>query len=325
MAQLIQMRQRIKAIETIKKITHAMRLISMSMHSRLRNKTPLLKKYNNEIENLFKKLRSISPKWQNAITNPQMPKEFNPLFIIVGSQKGLCGTFNTNLIKEFEKAIPLQEIENTNFILVGKKAVDYFADKNAKSIVKQFSEINMRNFTKISSEIVDIIINATTPYSCVKILSNELKTFFHQKPRLIQLIPIEQNFSGTSTGGTNTAQTGSTEKTSSTGKPEETNLQNKTNLSPQENAENTEFSAQDFVWFQKSEDILDQLAPQYIASNVNAFLIESLLAEQAARFLSMDTATRNAKNLLEETTLQYNKLRQAKITKELTELATNFE
>lgn len=293
MAQLIQMRQRIKAIETIKKITHAMRLISMSMHSRLRNKTPILKKYNKEIEDLFKKLKLASPKWQNEITNPKCSKESNPLFIIVSSQKGLCGTFNTNLIKEFEKTVTQQEIENTNFILVGKKAVDYLVDQNIKSIVKQFNEINTRNFTQISNEIVNIIINAKKPYSCVKFLSNELKTFFHQKPKLTQLIPIESN---------------------------QENLSENNNLN-----EKTDFSAQDYFWSQKAEEILDKLAPQYIASNVNSFLIESLLAEQAARFLSMDTATRNAKKLLEETTLQYNKLRQAKITKELTELATNFE
>jgi len=78
------------------------------------------------------------------------------------------------------------------------------------------------------------------------------------------------------------------------------------------------------MWYQEAHDLLDKIAPQYIASNINAVLLESILAEQAARFISMDTATRNAKNLLEETTLQYNKLRQAKITKELTELATNF-
>jgi F-type H+-transporting ATPase subunit gamma len=139
-----------------------------------------------------------------------------------------------------------------------------------------------------------MIINSKTPYSSVKILSNELKTFFYQKPRLIQLIPIDSD---------------------------QENLPENT----LDNNNNTAFSSQDYFWSQKAEEILDKLAPQYIASNVNSFLIESLLAEQAARFLSMDTATRNAKKLLEETTLQYNKLRQAKITKELTELATNFE
>lgn len=293
-----------------------MRLISMSMHSRLRNKTPLLKKYNNGIADLFKRLRLMSPKWQNSIINPQMPKEFNPLFIIVGSQKGLCGTFNTSMIKEFEKTVTQQELENSNFIAVGKKTVDYLADKKVKSIVMQFNEINMRNFTKISNQIVDIIINAKTPYSSVTILSNELKTFFLQKPRFIQLIPIE----------TNTGKKDLVEENSgaNSDKNSGAKLEQKTSQKACDN-QIDQTSCQDYIWYQNAEEILDKLAPQYISSNVNSLLLESLLAEQAARFLSMDTATRNAKKLLEETTLQYNKLRQAKITKELTELATNFE
>ncbi|MFC1841617.1 F0F1 ATP synthase subunit gamma [Candidatus Dependentiae bacterium] len=294
MAQLIQMRQRIKAIETIKKVTHAMRLISMSMHSRLRGKMPLLKKYNDEVAILFKKLRVIAPTWKNPITHPQEPKESNPLFILVGSQKGLCGTFNVWLIREFEQLMPEQELKKTNFITVGKKAVDYLSGKHVKSTVAAFTEITMRNFAAVSNDIVEIIVNAKTPYSSVKILSNELKTFFVQRPRLVELIPIEDD-----------------------AEPEE----DAKVIPPKQEGKELK---DEYTWYQNPEDLLDNIAPQYIASNINTLLTESLLAEQAARFISMDTATRNAKNLLEDTTLQYNKLRQAKITKELTELATNY-
>jgi len=290
MARLIQMRQRIKAIETIKKVTHAMRLISMSMHSRLRSKMPLLKNYNNHVAKLFKKLQHVAPDWKSPITHPQEPQDSNPLFILVGSQKGLCGTFNTGLLKEFEKIMTPETLENTHFISVGKKAVDYLEKKKVKSTVKKFDEITMRNFTTISNEIVDIIVHAKTPYTCVQVLSNELKTFFLQHPRTVQIIPLE---------------------TKST--------------TDQSNSQENKTLDNDYIWYQDPHDLLDHMAPQYVASNINTVLMESLLAEQAARFLSMDTATRNAKNLLEETTLLYNKLRQAKITKELTELATNFQ
>lgn len=283
MAQLIQMRQRIKAIETIKKITHAMRLISMSMHSRLRNKTPLLKKYNTELTSVFKKLRSISPKWQNAITSPKESPESKSLFIIAGSQKGLCGTFNSGLFKEFEEIIKQEDIKKIEFICIGKKAYEHLKAHQFK-LIKNFDNINMRNFTKISNEITKLIIDAEQPYSSIKILSNELKSFFFQKPKLNQLTPLIE-----------------------------------------ENIDEKIDDNQNYIWYQDAEEMLDQLVPQYLASNINSILLESLLSEQAARFLSMDAATRNAKKLLEETTLQYNKLRQAKITKELTELASNFE
>jgi F-type H+-transporting ATPase subunit gamma len=80
-----------------------------------------------------------------------------------------------------------------------------------------------------------------------------------------------------------------------------------------------------YTWEQNPSDILDDLALQYLTATMYRLLFQSLLAEQAARFISMDNATRNAKQLLEDTQLQYNKLRQAKITRELTELSASFQ
>ena len=102
MAQLIQMRQRIKAIQTIKKITHAMRLISMSMHSRLRNRAPILKTYQDEVSAMFGKVRFAAPEWKSALMHPQGDPESNPLVILIASQKGLCGNFNSSLFKAFQ-------------------------------------------------------------------------------------------------------------------------------------------------------------------------------------------------------------------------------
>jgi len=293
MAQLIQMRQRIKAIETIKKITHAMRLISMSTHSRIRGKNPILKHYNQEVSDLFNKIRSTAPKWKNEIMYPEQDPQVNPLMILVGSQKGLCGTFNTNLFKDFEKNVSEQELKRTSFISVGKKAVDYLKEKKPKKIVQEFPELTIRNFTDISQEIIDEILKTKTPYSSVRTMSNELKTFFLQLPKIENLIPLEQE-----------------RKKDDAAKP----------TVDQPVAEQSE----DYTWYQNKNELLDNLAPQYIAANINALLLESLLAEQAARFISMDTANRNAKTLLEDTKLKYNKLRQWNITKELTELATNY-
>jgi F-type H+-transporting ATPase subunit gamma len=80
----------------------------------------------------------------------------------------------------------------------------------------------------------------------------------------------------------------------------------------------------EYIWEQDPAEILHTLAVESVDAMVRYLLFESLLAEQAARFLSMDNSTRNAKNLLDETKLYYNKVRQAKITKEITELSSNF-
>jgi F-type H+-transporting ATPase subunit gamma len=83
-------------------------------------------------------------------------------------------------------------------------------------------------------------------------------------------------------------------------------------------------SSHDYLWEQEPQHILDTLVQQYIETQLQSLLFQSLLAEHAARFISMDSSTRNAENLLEVNKLQYNKLRQAKITKELTELIGSF-
>ena len=101
MSQLIQMRRRIKTIETIRKITNAMRLIAMSGHSRLKHKEELVKNYNNQVEELYKQIRSQIPENYDPLArhiSPNAPE----LIILIGSQKGLCGNFNSNVFKSFK-------------------------------------------------------------------------------------------------------------------------------------------------------------------------------------------------------------------------------
>lgn len=284
MAQLIQMRRRIKAIETIKKITHAMRLISMSMHSRLRGKAPFLKRYQQEISLLFDKVRYSYPTWTNDIVYPTTPPDHNPLIVLVASQKGLCGNFNSSLFHLFEKTFSKKQLESSSLIAVGKKAIDYLNTQDIETVVKTYPGLTSAHITKIAQNIIREITHASTIYSSVTIVSNELKTFFAQKPRAINLIPLDKH------------------------------------LDHDYAAE----LADDYIWEQNPHELLDGLVQQYLSVKVHHLLFESLLAEQAARFLSMDNSTRNAKQLLEETQLQYNKLRQAKITKELTELSASF-
>jgi F-type H+-transporting ATPase subunit gamma len=280
MAQLIQMRQRIKAVETIKKITHAMRLISMSTHTRLRSKQEPLKAYQRAINVLFKKIRIAVPTWHNSILYPDT-KTLRPLIIIIGSQKGLCGNFNSTLFRLFETSVSASELAKTDVIAVGKKAVDYLKQKKTRSLTS-YADFTPQTMTYISRQIADHLIHAKPHFSTVIVFSNKLKTFFVQKPQMTSIIPFD-------------------------------------NPSTHVNEHETEFA-----WEQDPHEILDMLGWQALDASIQYLLFESLLAEQAARFISMDSSTRNAEKILEETILWYNKLRQAKITKELTELTGSF-
>lgn len=280
MAQLIQMRQRIKAVETIKKITHAMRLISMSTHTRLRGRQEPLKVYQQTINTLFKKIRLAVPDWHNSVLYPDQ-KVSRPLIIVIGSQKGLCGNFNSALFRVLEMSISPQELAHTDVIAIGKKAVDYLKQKKTKSLTS-YPDFTPHTMPNIARQVINHLMHAKPHFSTVIVFSNKLKTFFIQKPQMTALIPFDNP---------------------------------KTHI----NEHDTEL-----VWEHDPQEILDMLAWQALDASLQYLLFESLLAEQAARFISMDNSTRNAEKILEETVLWYNKLRQAKITKELTELTGSF-
>lgn len=285
MSLLIQLRYRIRAIETIKKITHAMRLISMSSRSRLKSKEDPLREYMKTSAQLLDRIKAHAPDWKNPIIKPSENVPYNPLVILIGSQRGLCGNFNTTLFHYFEKEVfkPHKEGGKIQIIPVGKKAVNYIDDNPNYTVIARFSELTAKTLGSISHEILELLLHQEPNFTDVVVFSNLLKTFFVQKPHKTVLIPfaIEQ------------------EKTA-------------------------EPASKEYIWEQSPKELLDQLAYQTLEVELHYLLFESLLAEHAARFISMDNATRNAQTLLEETQLQYNKLRQAKITKELTELVSNI-
>lgn len=279
MSQLVQLRQRISTIETIKKITHAMRLIAMSTHSRLRNKQEPLKQYQKTIRALYAQIKTIIPDVHNSAGPTNNNKPNSPeLIILIGSQKGLCGTFNHTLFSTFEKEIKTKHEAPVSFIPVGKKAVDYLTLKKKVPCTATFADLTIKTLPGIAQKIISIANDNS--FKSVSVISNQFKTFFIQIPEITRLLPVDDSFI------------------------QETNSEEKN----------------DYIWEQSPKTVADALAQFYLTSSLEDLLFQSLLAEQAARFISMDSATRNAEQLLEKSTLDYNKLRQAKITKELTEI-----
>ena len=193
MSLLIQLRYRIKAIDTIKKITHAMRLISMSARSRLKNKEEPLRTYIKTSHDLLARLQGYAPGWKNPIFHPPADTPTKQLIILIGSQRGLCGNFNTTLFHFFEKVLAEQPYKNDqkiNLIPIGKKASGYLEANPRVVILQEYIELNARTLPTIAQEITHFIFSQPEPFTQVHVLSNQLKTFFIQKPHDTQLIPI---------------------------------------------------------------------------------------------------------------------------------------
>ena len=270
MAFLIQLRQRIKAIDTIKKITHAMRLISMSSRSKLKSKEDTLREYSKVSTQLLGQIKAHVPGWHNPLIQPAADAPQNPLVILIGSQRGLCGNFNTTLFHFFEKEVfkPHPAGGKVNLIAVGKKAIQYSAGNPNYTILAEFTELNAKTLGTIANQIVTLLAHQPEKFTHVSVFSNQLKTFFIQKPHETLLIPFN---------------------------------------SPPPPSPAQAIDYIEYYWEQSPQELLDQLAYQTLEVNLHHLLFQSLLAEHAARFISMDNATRNAHTLLEETQLQYNK------------------
>jgi len=279
MSQLIQMRQRINAIATIKKITHATRLIAMSAHTRLANREPIMVHYKDEVQRLFGRLVDEEsllslPLIQCTPTAPQA------LVILVGSQKGFCGTFNGTLFRFLEHHLPTAD-RTTVFIAVGKKAQDYLLAQSAQ-VVTSFNNLSSSTIGSITDVVTAAIIKQASSYNKVVVVSNYPRSFFNQKPQQTMLLPLQ--------------------------------------ISAESGADLDAYS-----WAESKTALVQTLSQLYIRASVESLLLSSLAAEQAARFHSMDNATRNAQELLDTMARDYNKLRQTKITKELIELSGSFQ
>ncbi len=278
MSQLIQLKQRIKAIQVIKKITHAMRLISMSCRLKMIKNTESMKNFRDEITPLLCSLEKVHPSIDN---NQVFAKD---IWILIGSEKGLCGTFNTTIFAHFQAQLTHINIEDHNFIAVGKQAGDYLAKQGIKMIAR-YDKLSNSHLEKTASKLYEFLIENKISYKNVFCFYNRSKTFFIQEPCRYQLLPVQP------------------EKSCS--------LNDMVDLS-------------EYHWVQTPQEVIVCIFESFLKLNVLFILSQSMIAEQSARFLSMDSSTRNAENLLKKMQLEYNKIRQAKITRELTELISSF-
>ncbi len=274
MEQLAHMKRRIKAVETIKKVTHAMRLISMSTHTKLQDKRSFLTSYKETFQSLWASVSTGLPKIEDT-------RRLDPhqLIILVGSQKGLVGTFNSNLFKQLEK--DHRSFKNLYFIGIGKHAIDYLTRKKAITLAT-YDTLTVDHFVSIAQAITDILINSPLQYPSTTIYSNFAKSFFIQLPTQTKLLPL---------------------------------------VEPELSADTPQT---EYTFEQSPEELRDTLKSLLISVTLQEALYDSMVAEQASRFVSMDASTRNAENLLTSMKLDYNKLRQASITRELTELTATL-
>ena len=284
MSQLAHLRQKITSIQTTKKITHAMRLISMSFYNRLEKKNEHLSFYSTKLRSLFGQLLLFSKGWSNDTFLPYDLLDHRPLFVIVSTAKGLCGALNTNLFKYFEQSFYLEPHQQPSFIVIGTKGITYIRERELATIVAVYPEVNSSNLFALTEELIVKILFSEKEYTSVSFFSNDTRSFFAQRPIKTTVLPLPV-------------------------------AQIKNNYN-----DHFDIDAEpDLIWEQPSNIVLDRLAMRYLHDSILQLLLGSMRAEQAARFLAMDNSTTNAEKYLEPLIMQFNKMRQSLITKEIFE------
>ena len=290
MPSLDDLKKRIKSVKSTQKITKAMKMVAAAKLRKAQENAergrPFSKKMQNIILNLTKSINDP----ENA---PKLlvgtGKDKTYLCVVLTADRGLCGGFNSNICKlaktNFKKIIG--EGKNLKIITVGSKGFDQIKREYGKYIIKKFNFKDKKIITFNEAEII----------------GNEIIHLF-KKDEFDKCILFYNNFKNVITQIPQAQQIIPTENKSSEGKKEDT-------LS--------------YEFEPEEDEILEDLLPKNISTQVFKAFLENAASEQGSRMTAMDNATRNAGDLVEKLTINYNRSRQASITKELIEIISGAE
>ena len=290
MPSLDDLRKRITSVKSTQKITKAMKMVAAAKLRKAQENAEKGRPYSEKMNNIILNLSA-------GVSDPQSApkllvgtgKEDVHLCVVLTSDRGLCGGFNSNIIKKaknyFEKI--KKEGKSLKIITVGSKGYDQLKRQYGNSIIENISfkeskNINYFDAAKVGNLIIEKFQNEE--FDFCTIFFNKFKNVISQIPQAQQIIPLEN--------------------------------ENK----------NKDEKLDSIYEFEPDEDeILSNLLPKNISTQIFKAMLENSASEQGSRMTAMDNATRNAGDLVDKLTIQYNRSRQAAITKELIEIISGAE
>ncbi|MEM6811338.1 MAG: F0F1 ATP synthase subunit gamma [Pseudomonadota bacterium] len=299
MPSLKEYRDRIASVKSTKKITSAMKMVAASKLKKAQEHAESSQPYARAMAEMLQRVASgvivtnASPKLLIGTGSDQ-----THLLVVVTSDRGLCGGFNANLVRLARQEITrLQgEGKTVKLVTVGRKARDLLKRDHKDKILESYTGIGGSgvNFSE-ANEITQYILEAfeAGDYDVCSLIYNNFQSVLTQKPTAQQIIPFK--------------------------------LPEKEEANDNESAEPQEQLASPYSFEPDEQEILSQLLPRNLGIQLFRALLDSAAGEQAARMTAMDNATRNAGDRINALTLEYNRARQAAITKELIEIISGAE
>jgi F-type H+-transporting ATPase subunit gamma len=279
MANLIDIRRRIRSVKNTQQITKAMKMISAARLRRAQDRILAARPYALELR---KVIGNLAARAGERLKHPLLEKrpENKVLLVVITGDKGLAGAFNANVLRRAAEAVG--RLPGVELLLLGRKGADFYKRRSypiRKSYTTLFSNVTVDQATEIATDLIQAYTEKQ--YDAVYVIYNQFKSLMAQELTVETLLPIQ---------------------------------------TPP--AEELEEGVREYIFEPSAEAILEELLPHHIGIQVYRILLDSQAAEHAARMAAMDSATRNASEMIDRLTLRYNRARQAAITTELIEVVS---
>ncbi len=292
MANLKEVRNRIASVNSTQQITKAMKMVSAAKLRRATDAIVQLRPYASKLKDLLANLSASLEDGASPYLQEREPVRV--LVVVVTSNRGLAGAFNTNAIKAAnnlisEKYSAQMKAGNVSIVAIGKKGHDFYTRRKFNVVGNHndlYLDLNFINASKITDEIMKGFVNGQ--YDRVELVYNHFKNAAMQFLITEQLLPVP--------------------------KAEKNDAVAKKDTAPE--------SQVDYILEPSKEEIVEQLIPKNIKIQLYRAVLDSNASEHGARMTAMDKATENAGELLKSLKLSYNQARQAAITTELTEIVS---
>ncbi len=338
MANLLDIRRRIRSVKNTRQITKAMQMVSAAKLRRAQERALAARPYAQMLTNVLKSLVSRAEIYDPVTGEPRHPllvrrPEKTTLLIVVSGEKGLAGAFNSNILKAALRFLAEKKDKNIDLITVGRKARDFFRRRfpvaeaaERKGPIQISAEyvglINRTQFAsakEISEKVCQLYAEAAV--DSVYIVYNEFKSVIAQRLVVDELLPVSKIGEQVHEMAESVSE-------------EERKRRIEAALHAGASVRGADTSAMDqkaagfatqpvdYIYEDPPERLFGSLLPRYISVQIFRAMLESEAAEHAARMTAMDSATNNASDMIEGLTLQMNRVRQAKITKEIIEIVS---
>lgn len=286
MASLKEVKSRIVSVSSTQQITKAMKMVAAAKLRKSQERITQIRPFAQKLSQLLQNLSgagSDGSNWYNAIR-----EEKKVLIVVVSADRGLCGSFNSNIFKATNNLITERysaqaSKKNVHILPIGKKSLEFFG-KRSYPVVKEYATIFQNLTFAASSKISEFLMDAFKrgEYDKIEIVYNEFKNVATQILRVEQFLPVL----------------------------------------PSEGKSSKET---DYIYQPSREEIVVGLIPKSLNTQLFKALLDSNAAFNGAQMTAMDKATENAGELLKELKLTYNRTRQAAITKEILEIVAGAE